>query len=112
MTAIQFVRPINGNESFYEVSDRGDMTAALTALYIVNDLNLTGVQWAIDTFGGTVPGAKMLTIRSEVVALWWEPTDDGQAGAQQTLAKNLLAHGISIGRWTVPTKILQLLGMV
>jgi hypothetical protein len=109
---IQFVRPITGNESFYECQDRGDGTAAVSALYIVNDLNDTGVQWAIDTFGGTVPGAKMLTIRSEVTALWWEPTDDGQAGAQQAMAKGMLGHGISIGRWSVPAKILQLLGMV
>jgi len=103
--------PISGTESLYEVTDRGDGTAAIALLYIVNDLNSTGVQWAIDTFAGTVPGARMLTIRSEVTALAWEPPDDGQAGPLQAMAKDMLQHGRSIGRWYVPPKILTLLGL-
>jgi hypothetical protein len=99
------------NQSWYECADRGDGTAAVAGLYIVNDLNLTGVQWAIDTFGGTVPGARMIVVRSEVTALWWEPVDDGQAGPLQTLAKSLLVHGESIGRWSIPAKVKQLLGI-
>ncbi|HUW17555.1 MAG TPA: hypothetical protein VMW94_10800, partial [Actinomycetes bacterium] len=97
----------NPAQSSYEIQDRGDGTAVVSFLYVVNDVNGTGVSWAIDTYGGLVPGSRA-AVDGEPMVLWWEPLD---TPADQALANGMLLSGEGVGRWTISAKIRELLGL-
>jgi len=97
----------NPKQSSYEIQDRGDGTAFVSFLYVVNDVNGTGVSWAIDTYGGLVTGSRA-AVDIEPEVLWWEPLD---TVPDQTLANGMLLSGESAGRWGISAKIRELLGI-
>ena len=97
----------NPAQSSYEVSDRGDGTAFVSFLYVVNDVNGTGVAWAIDNYGGSVAGSRA-AVNAEPAVLWWEPLD---TVPDQTLANAMLLQGEAVGRWTISAKVRELLGL-
>jgi len=43
--------------SWYALCDRGNGTACVYVLCVVDDVNATGIQSMIDAHGGTIPGA-------------------------------------------------------
>jgi len=95
------------SESSYEITDNGDGTAHVSFLYVVNDINGTGVSWAIDAYGGMVPGSRA-AVNDEPLVLWWEPQN---TPSDQTLAVGMLLSGESAGRWAISPKIRELLGL-
>jgi len=97
----------NPAQSSYEIADRGDGSAFVSFLYVVNDVNGTGVQWAIDAYGGQVAGS-YAAINDEPSVLWWEPPDTAPA---QAMANGLLLSGEAAGRWTISAKVRELLGL-
>jgi hypothetical protein len=98
---------VNPAQSSYEVTDRGDGTAYVSLLYAVNDVNGTGVQGALDTYGGQIAGSHV-AVNGEAAVLWWEPQD---TPSDQTWANGLLIDGEGVGRWVIPAKIKTLLGI-
>ncbi len=113
--------------SFYSLKDRGDGSAAVELLVVVDDINETGIQSLLDAHGGTIPGAQMISDSPELVdagppAVWgphhriliWAPPDDGEAGPLQQAAVGFLVQGEGTQpkpRWILSTKERQLLGL-
>jgi len=93
------------DHSWYSLADRGDGTAAVQCLVVVDDVNATGIQSMIDVYGGQIPGAVVvgtlpgsdggdpLVYSANHQALVWTPSDDGAGGALQTAAVGFLEQG-------------------
>ena len=109
--------------SWYALTDRGDGTAAVSALVITDDINATGIQALIDAHAGTIPGAIVAGTRPledefgvffpNHQALIWLPPDDGAAGPLQGAAVAFLEQGTTTNppRWVLSDKERQLVGL-